>query len=128
MMQWTPTGSNADEFRAHLRTFHAVFPHVIVANGPGGYGYYFMGSDEPMVFDDATMREVLSRPGILADISSAYDSPEKTLDGWARRIPTLVRMTDDAVTASTGPGPLITDDRPIPEYFLLRRVFGWSIH
>ena len=128
MMQWTPTGSNADEFKAHLRTFHAVFPHVIVANGPGGYGYYFMGSDEPMVFEDATMREVLSRPGILADISSAYDSPEKTLDGWARRIPTLVRMTDDAVTASTGPGPLITDDRPIPEYFLLRRVFGWSIH
>ena len=23
-----------------------------------------------------------------------------------------------------GPGPLITDDRPLPEYFYLRRAFG----
>jgi spermidine synthase len=127
MMQWTPTGSNTDEFKAHLRTFHSVFPHVILANGPGRYGYYLMGSDKPMTFDDSTIREVLSRPGILADISSAYDSPEKTLDGWADRIPTLVRMTDEAISAFTGPGPLITDDRPIPEYFLLRRLLGSSI-
>jgi spermidine synthase len=127
MMQWTPTGSNQDEFKAHLRTFHSVFRHMIFAQGPGGYGYYLMGSDEPMAFDGATVREVLSRPGILADISSAYDSPEKTLDGWARRIPGLVRMTDDEVSAYTGDGPLITDDRPLPEYFLLRRVLGWPL-
>ena len=39
-----------------------------------------MGSDEPMVFDDATIREVLGRPGILADISSAYDSRIHTMN------------------------------------------------
>jgi hypothetical protein len=126
-MQWTPYGSTAAEFRAHLRTFHNVFPHVIVASGPGGFGFYFLGSDDPMAFDDAAIRSVLSRPGILTDISSAFDSHAKTIDSWAALIPTLVRMSDDQVSAFTGDGPLITDDRPLPEYFLLRRIFGESI-
>jgi spermidine synthase len=124
MMQWTPYGGSIDEFRAHLRTFHAVFPHMIVALGAGGYGFYLMGSDEPMTFDDATVREVLGRPGVLEDISSAYDSPESTIDGWARRIPAMVWIEDDEISTFTGDGPLITDDRPLPEYFLLRRLFG----
>jgi hypothetical protein len=29
-------------------------------------------------------------------------------------------MADDAVRAYAGDGPLITDDQPRPEYFLLR--------
>jgi spermidine synthase len=124
MMQWTPHGGTAEEFKAHLRTFHAVFQHVTIANGPGGYGYYLLGSDDPMVFTDAAIREVLGRPGILADISSAYDSPEHTIDGWVRRIGSLLWISDDQVTAYTGHGPLITDDRPLPEYFFLRRLFG----
>ena len=33
-------------------------------------------------------------------------------------------LTGDAVGAYVGPGPLVTDDRPRPEYFLLRRLFG----
>jgi spermidine synthase len=126
MMQWTPYGGTVEEFQAHVRTFHAVFPHVILAFGPGGYGLFFMGSDEPMSIDDATLREVLSRPGILDDISSAYDSPETTIDGWAEQIESLVWITDDEVTAFAGEGPLITDDRPLPEYFLLRRWLGSS--
>jgi hypothetical protein len=125
-MQWTPYGSTPDEFRAHLRTFHNVFPHMIVASGPGGYGFYILGSDQPMAFDDAATRAILSRPGVLEDISSAFDSRERTIDGWAARIPALVEMSDDQVTAFTGDGPLITDDRPLPEYFLLRRMFGKS--
>ena len=124
MMQWTPYGGSVDEFRAHLRTFDTVFEHMIVAFGPGGYGFFLLGSDEPMEFTDASIREVLSRPGILEDISSAYDSPETTLDGWAEAIPALVWITNGEVAQFTGPGPLVTDDQPLPEYFLLRRAFG----
>ena len=124
MMQWTPHGGTADEFKAHLRTFHAVFQHVTIAKGPGGWGYFLLGSDEPMVFTASAIREVLGRPGILTDISSAFDSPESTVDGWVRRIGSLLWISDDQVTAYTGDGPLITDDRPLPEYFLLRRLLG----
>ena len=38
---------------------------------------------------------------------------------------TLCRPSGAAEGLSfAGPGPLITDDRPLPEYFLLRRTIG----
>jgi hypothetical protein len=77
-----------------------------------------------MTYDEATIREVLGRPGILADISSAYDSPERTIDGWMARINALRWIDDDQVSTFAGSGPLITDDHPLPEYFLLRRLFN----
>jgi hypothetical protein len=123
MMQWIPWGSSIDEFRAHVRTFKSVFAHASILFGSGGYGLYMLGSDEPMTFDEGTMRAVLARPGVLEDISSAYDAQENTIDGWIRRIG-LMRWIDDAqIDAFTGAGPLITDDRPLPEYFFLRRLF-----
>jgi spermidine synthase len=127
MMQWIPYGATIDEFKAHVRTFHTVFPHVSIVFGPGGYGLYMLGSDEPLVFDEATMREVLSRPGILEDISSAYDSPVKTMDAWIQRIGALRWIAEDQVGRFTGSGPLVTDDHPLPEYFLLRRILDRDV-
>jgi hypothetical protein len=95
-----------------------------MAFGPGGYGFYMFGSDEPMAFTDDAIAEVLGRPGVLEEASSAYDSPEHTVQGWTSRIHSLVWIADDQVSRFTGDGPLITDDRPLPEYFLLRRLFG----
>ena len=126
MMQWTPHGTDVGEFERHLRTFAAAFPHVLVARGPGGYGNFLLGSESPIALTDAGIRSVLARPGVLEDISSAYDSPESTVDGWAARIPGLVRLDGDEVRAAAGEGLLITDDRPLPEYFLLRRLFDWG--
>jgi hypothetical protein len=77
-----------------------------------------------MAFSDATVREVLARPGVLEDISEAYDSPQKTIDGWSGAIPGLIWLEGGQVASFAGSGPLVTDDRPLPEYFLLRRVFG----
>ena len=124
MMQWVPYGQTLDEFKAHVRTFRAVFPNVIVAQGPGGYGFFMFGSDRPIDFDEASIREVLARPGILADMTSAFDSPKLDVDGWVGAIPQLIRLKGDEVAAFAGPGPLITDDRPLPEYFFLRH--GWG--
>jgi spermidine synthase len=124
MMQWIPFGPTLDEFKSHVRTFHDVFPHVIVAFGLGGSGLFMLGSDRPIAFDPATVREVLSRPGIVQDLSSAFDSPRHDLDGWASMIPTLVWIQGDQVGKFAGKGPLVTDDQPLPEYFLLHRLFG----
>ena len=51
-------------------------------------------------------------------------SNQETLSPPASR---TVLIVDDypAVLAWAGPGSLITDDRPRPEYFLLRRVGGY---
>jgi spermidine synthase len=124
MMQWTPYGSPIPEFLDHIRTFASVFPEVLVIRGAGGFGVYMLGSSSPIDLDEASIREVLARPGVLADISSAYDSPATTIDGWVSVIAHETWLTGDAVLETTGPGPLITDDRPRPEYFLLRRLLG----
>jgi hypothetical protein len=126
MMQWTPYGGSVADFLDHIRTFRAVFPNVIVAFGPGGYGFYVIGSAEPLAFEDANIRNVLARPGILDDISSAYDSRWHTADDWVANIPALVWIQGPEVDQIVGDGPLITDDRPLPEYWLLHRLFANS--
>ena len=125
MMQWVPYGGPAADFNDHIRTFAAVFPEVTLVKGAGGYGVYMLGSSRPITFDEANIRAVLARPGVLEDISSAYDSPAKTVDDWVEVIARQTWLTGDAgrrrrpATARS-----ITDDRPRPEYFLLRRLFG----
>ena len=118
------SGQSIDEFLAHVRSFRAAFPQVLIAFGPGGYGVYMLGSDAPLSFDPANVAAVLARPGVTEDLSSAFDSPEHTAAGWARRIPSLVWISGDDVARVVGDGPLITDDHPLPEYFLLRHMFG----
>jgi spermidine synthase len=122
MMQWVPYGAPEDEFREHIRTFAAVFPEVLIVRGAGGYGVYMLGSEDQIVLDPGTARRVLERPGVLADISSAYDSPADTVDDWLDVIDTQTWLDTSSALAYAGEGPLITDDRPRPEYFLIRRL------
>jgi hypothetical protein len=122
MMQWLPYGGPTEDFKEHIRTFAAVFPEVTVIRGAGGWGAYMLGSEEPIVIDETAIREVLVRPGVLEDISGAYDSPAKTIDDWVPVIDGLRWLDGPTVQAFAGDGPLITDDRPRPEYFLLRRL------
>lgn len=49
---------------------------------------------------------------------------QHSLEGWTRLIPQLVLLTGDRAATFAGAGPLITDDRPRPEYFILRHAFG----
>jgi len=125
MMQWVPWSSQTmDELLAHMRSFKSVFPEVAIVFGPGGYGLFMLGSDEPITFDQADLEAVLARPGVTEDLSSAFDSPAHDAAAWARKIPSLVWISGDDVERVLGTGPLITDDRPLPEYFLLRNAFG----
>ncbi len=89
MMQWIPYGQTIDEFKAHVRTYAAVFPHVIIAFGPGGAGTYMLGSNDPISFTPEAIQSVLSRPGVVQDISSTANAPEYTLAGWEAKIPQL---------------------------------------
>jgi spermidine synthase len=124
MMQWLPYGETLEEFREHVRTFRAVYPNVLIAFGPGGYGFMMVGSEQPIELREADMLAVLRRPNVLDDLSSAFDAPEHTEAGWVNRIKALVWVQGDAVARFAGTGPLITDDHPLPEYFLLRQLFG----
>jgi hypothetical protein len=107
-----------------LRTFHAVFPHVLLELGPGHYGFLMVGSAEPLELRDDAILEVLSRPNVLEDLSTAYDSPAKAAQDWAALVKSDLIAQGDEIRRIGGDGPLITDDHPLPEYFLLRRLYG----
>jgi spermidine synthase len=124
MMQWMPFGGSVDEFKAHLRTFRAVFPNVLVAIGISGAGVFMLGSEQPMQLTDAAIRAGLERPNMLEDLSSTYDSPAHDETAWTAAIKSLVWLQGDDVSRFVGDGPLVTDDHPLPEYFVLRRLFG----
>lgn len=124
MMEWVPYGQTIEELKTHVRAFTAVFPQVTIVFGPGGYGMYMLGSDDPIAFEDGAVRTVLERPGVLEDISSAYDSPDQTVAGWTSRIHANTWLTGKAVTDFAGVGPMVTDDRPVSEYFLIRTWGG----
>ena len=120
MMQWTPFGTTDKDLKDHIRTFASVFRHVTAVRGPGGYGFYMLGSDEPIDLAPAASREILERPGVLDDISGAFDSRAATVDEWLAVIDRQFWFKDDALRSYAGEGPLITDDSPRPEYFLIR--------
>jgi spermidine synthase len=124
MMEWMPYDQTIDEFRAHVRSFSYVFPRVMIALGPGNHGAFLFGSREPIDLDPAGVEAVLARPGVLDDLDGALDSPVRTAQQWAALIPLLVCCSGDRVAKFGGRGPLITDDRPLPEYFLLRSWVG----
>ncbi len=47
------------------------------------------------------------------------------MDAWVQEIGQQTMLSGgDAVRAKAGPGPIITDDHPRPEYWLLRQLFG----
>jgi hypothetical protein len=99
-----------------------VFPNVRVIAGAGGNGFYLLGSDGSVDLDTALVREALGRPGVLADVDAALDSGHRTADEWAATLQDLTWASGDALRKAVGDGPLITDDHPLPEYFLLRRL------
>ena len=63
-----------------------------------------------------------ARPGQAAKLERRLRGDLQ--DGWEDLIPGLVRLSGNQVGEFAGAGELITDDRPLPEYFLLKRANG----
>ena len=122
MVQWVPYGQTLDDFLAHVRTFLAVFPNVRVIAGAGGYGFYMVGSDGSVDLTPAGISAALDRSGVLADVDDAPDSRQRTVQQWADTLMGLTWAAGDQLRTAVGSGPLVTDDRPLPEYFLIRRL------
>lgn len=120
---WMPYALPMEDLKAHVRTFHNVFPHVSLLLSPGRHGMFMFGSDAPLDFDDQTILRVLGNPQALRDLADSPDYKPTNGPGWVRAIHRAEWLADDQVIAFTGPGPELTDDRPRSEYFLWRRAF-----
>lgn len=122
MMEWMPAAQSVDEFRSHVRTFKSVFPNVLLAFSPHQQGVYMLGSSAPISVDPANVRTILERAGVLEDLVDTPDNELTTREAWAAEIARLPWITGTQVDAFGAKAPLILDDRPVTEYFLLRRL------
>ena len=122
MVQWVPYGQTMDEFLAHVRSFLAVFPNVNVIAGRGRLRVLHDRLGRIGGPDAAARSSVLERPGVLDDVNGAPDSNNRTAEEWADTLMGLTWASGDELREAVGDGPLITDDRPLPEYFILRRL------
>jgi len=118
LQQWLP-GGEAELAASFGRTLLAVFPHVRVFGGVEGWGLHFLASDTPI---PALPADALARrlpPPAAADLVEW--GPEATPQAQ------LARLLGNEIPLGTllqlGPDvPILTDDRPYNEYFLLRRA------
>jgi spermidine synthase len=130
MMEWEFSGQTVDEFRSHVKTFKSVFKHVTLSFGAAdpAEGVMMLGSDDPISLTPQAMQSVLTKPGVVEDLSGAIDSPEgvRTPDQWQRQVLNSLWISDAGVDEFSASGTLITDDHPYTEYDLLRRLLAPS--
>lgn len=104
-----------------LRTFRSVFPYMTVVYEPHSHpgGDYILGSQAPITFSPAALQATFGSPAAQADLAGAPDFPAESTAWWVSKIQDSVRLTNNQVNAYTGTGPLLTDDNPATEYFML---------
>ena len=105
VMQWIP-GTEA-EYKLIARTFLSVFPETTAWAG----GSLFIGSIEPLRLRRQDFLWKLGIPGRAQGMKDVRIETFEALLGEFTAGPNEIR-------AFVGPGPLLTDDRPLAEYFL----------
>jgi len=122
MLQWLYFGVDLDQLRQHMRTFRSEFPHVSILIHLDDGAIYMLGSDAPITWDAATVSRFLESPQAKADVGGAADSASLPEKPWADILAGMRWLQDDQVDRFVGAGPLITDDRPLTEYYLLHQL------
>ena len=105
-LQWI--GSVGDtEYKLIMRTFVSVFPHTTLWHG----GSLMVGSSRPLVLDEAAFLRKQAVPASKAMLDAtgfaSFDALLKRYDAGPPELKTFL-----------GEGPILTDDRPLTEYFL----------
>ena len=119
MLQWLYFGVDLDQLRQHMRTFRSVFPHVLILMNFNDDAIYMLGSDAPIGWDTATVTRFLESPVAMKDIAGAPNSSYLPSGPWAEILATMRWLQDGEVDRFVGNGPMITDDHPLTEYYLL---------
>jgi spermidine synthase len=124
MTEWLYFGVNLAELREHLHTFRSEFPHVLVLISPMHGGLYLLGSDSDISWDPATASRILASPDAMRDIGDAPDYYRIAGRSWPSILASMQWLKDGEVDRFSGDAPLITDDHPRTEYYLLHQMFA----
>jgi spermidine synthase len=123
MLQWLYFGLDMDQFKEHLRTFRSAFAHTSILISPRGGGVHMLGSDAPITWDDATVERFMDTEQASVDLHGAPDYRYLPAGTWPQLIDHALWLRDGDVDQFAGTGPMITDDQPLTEYYLLHHLF-----
>ena len=114
MVQWINSGQTT-LYPMIVRTFLDVFPEASVWS----YGTLFVGSKKPPQLDESSIARRFSQPGVRdAAAPTGLTGPETLLGLYSGDGATFRR--------SVGEGPILTDDRPLTEYFRSAPGTEWA--
>jgi spermidine synthase len=102
-----------------LRTFRSVFKYMRVVYAPRTFGAYVMGSQSPISLSRGALTSAFGTPAAKADLRAVPDFGPHSTAAWVSMMRRNIWLTNGQVNRYTGAGPLLTDDHPLSEYFLL---------
>jgi len=121
LAQWLP-GGDAEDFAAVARSLRESFPYVRVFGSVEGWGYHFLASDQPL--RQVTAEELQRRlpADAVADLTEWDPAPGGSAAVW-HDFDTVLRheVEIETLMAKSEGTPALRDDRPINEYYALRR-------
>jgi spermidine synthase len=117
LQQWLPIG-DAEDVAAVALALRRSFPYVRVFAFGKNWGFHFLASDQPL--PNRTASELVQRlPAAAAADLVEWD---KQPDAEARFAHLLnLELSIDQLISASPSTPALSDDRPINEYYLLRK-------
>jgi spermidine synthase len=116
MCLWVP-GYTQQEIKSFLKTFHTVFPNMMVWSGMHGWGFYLIGTMEAISWSafQQNIEKIFANPNIIKDLGE-YDNSCVTPEQLYR----LLLWDKDEIDNLSKDGVLITDNFPYTEFPLWR--------
>jgi spermidine synthase len=126
LQEWLPYGDLAT-LTAVTRALNESFPYVRVFNSFEGWGFHFLASMSPIERVPASVLAERLPPAAVIDLVEL--GPHPTAQQQFQAV--LEReLSVDTLLAASPQAPALTDDFPVNEYFLWRRLLrnDWSIY
>jgi spermidine synthase len=119
LQQWFPAGSGDNFIIASVaKALKESFPYVRVFRSVEGWGYHFLASSSPIPHISASELANHMPPAAAADLIEWGPAPDA--EGQFERVLRQELSLDDLIQRAPDV-PALQDDRPVNEYFLLRR-------
>lgn len=120
LQQWLPEGDDPTQ-AAVARAIKNSFPYVRVFRGIAGWGWHFLASERPIPIRTAAELVARMPASAVSDMMEWGPAPSPA-EQMKRALSGQISI--DAIVAYSAATPVLTDDRPINEYFLLRTPPG----
>ena len=121
LAQWLPEG-DAQDVAAVARALHNSFPYVRVLGSVEGWGFHFLASEQPLPALSAEELQSRMPADAVADLTE-WDPPPGGSPAVFLAFDTVLEneVPIESLIARSPATPALRDDRPINEYYALRR-------